>query len=153
MMPKSVVVSDSSCLIVLKRINRLILLQQLFEVIYITSEVYSEVGEVLPDWIIVKKANNINLQHALELELDSGEASSLALCSEFENSLLIIDERRGRLIAQKMKQQIRGTLGLFLDAKEKGIISTILPILIEMENEGFRISSELKFNVLKLAGE
>lgn len=51
MMPKSVVVSDSSCMIVLKRINRLILLQQLFEVIYITSEVYAEVGEILPDWI------------------------------------------------------------------------------------------------------
>lgn len=148
-----VVIADSSCLIVLKRIDKLILLKQLFDFIYITNEVYSEVGENLPDWIIIKSVSNINLQHALELELDSGESSSIALGSEFEDSLLIIDERRGRMIAQKMKQQIIGTLGTLLEAKKKGLIESILPVINQMENEGFRLSPELKSNVLKLAGE
>jgi len=54
-----------------------------------------EYGEVLPKWIKVEEVKDIKKTEILKLEIDEGEASSLALAIEKTNSLLIIDERKG----------------------------------------------------------
>ncbi|MCB0641865.1 MAG: hypothetical protein KDC44_09510, partial [Phaeodactylibacter sp.] len=98
-MPERIIIADSSCLIALSNIGHLPILQQVYETITITPEVESEVGESLPDWIIVEEVADKRIVSILELELDRGESSAIGLAIEKENSLLIIDEKKGRGVA------------------------------------------------------
>lgn len=138
-----IIISDTSCLIALTRINQLPILKSLFDEIFITEEVQDEFGTPLPDWIRTK--NLINNAQKLELEklLDSGEASAIALALEIENSLLIIDELKGRKIASQYNVPIIGTLGILLLAKKENLIVDLNPIIQELSACGFRISKNL----------
>ena len=147
-MSRKIVVADASCLIVLHNIQELPLLQKLFGEVFITKEVRNEFGLDLPAWIEIKEIQNKFQQNALNLILDDGEASSIALSLETVNSLLIIDEKKGRRIAQELGLKIIGTLGVILRAKEEGLIDSIEAILENLEKVGFRISPNLKLEIL-----
>ena len=153
-MSETVVVSDASCLIVLERIGELPILEKLFGEIKITEEAAAEFGETLPDWIKVVAVKDKEKTTFLELNLDNGEASSIAYCLEQTRAvLLVIDERKGRRIARELKLNIIGTLGLIVKAREKGIITSVAPILDRLENADFRISQNLKNDILDIFGE
>ena len=79
---KRIIISDTSCLIVLSKINALDILRKMFGEIWITEEVSNEFGENLPEWFTVKTAKNAHIEKILKLNLDRGEASSMALCLE-----------------------------------------------------------------------
>ncbi|MBC8486844.1 MAG: DUF3368 domain-containing protein [Bacteroidetes bacterium] len=144
-----IIISDTSCLIALERIGQLDILRRTFKVIIITQEVYQEFGNRLPDWIIIKEVKNKEKQKQLESFLDNGEASSIALATEIKNALLIIDERKGREIAKTFNLEIIGTLGLLIKAKEKGVISNLKDIVIELIKSGFRVSDSIVNEILK----
>lgn len=48
-----VIISDTSCLIALTKIEKLDLLKDLYQEIIITTDVYQEFGGSIPDWILV----------------------------------------------------------------------------------------------------
>jgi predicted nucleic acid-binding protein len=87
--------------------------------IIITEEVKDEFGDELPIWIKTQTAKDIARKKDLEAILDKGEASSIALSLEIENSLLIIDESKGRKIANSLNLQIIGTIGAPVLANKK----------------------------------
>lgn len=148
-----IIISDTSCLIALQNIGLLDVLQKLFGEIIITTEVKIEYGESLPDWIIVTKVNNIDKQLELEDKLDKGEASSLALALEIANSTLIIDEIKGRKIAQSLKVNIIGTLGVLVLAKKQGVIHDLIGTLLRLVNSGFRMSDLMINKIIEEYGE
>jgi len=139
-----IIVADASCLIVLQNIGDLPLLQKLFGEVFVTEEVGKEFGLDLPEWIKVKTVRDKARQNALNLILDAGEASSIALCLETDESTLIIDEKKGRRIALDLDLKITGTLGVVVKAKEKGLIDSIENVLEKLENADFRISPGLR---------
>ena len=61
-MPK-IVISDTSCLIVLDKINELNILKEIYSEVITTPEVKSEFRNSLPDWIKILSPKNTNLQH------------------------------------------------------------------------------------------
>lgn len=138
-----IVVSDTSCLIALTKINKLDLLKDLFEEIVITNEVSNEFGGYLSHWIKIVDTKNHKKQHKLEKILDIGEASSIALALENDNTTLIIDERKGRSVAQSLKIDIIGTIGIIVLAKKKGLINDVSGIILRLINNGFRLSDSL----------
>ena len=148
-MSREIIIADASCLIVLQNIQELLLLQKLFGEIFITNQVKEEFGLDLPDWVKIKAIQNKVQQNALSLILDKGEASSIALCLETNDSILIIDEKKGRRIAQELGLKITGTLGVILLAKEKGLLDSIESVLEKLENAGFWISPNLKAKILE----
>jgi predicted nucleic acid-binding protein len=153
-MSREIIIADTSCLIVLQRINALQLLQQLFGSVKITEEVRAEFGENLPDWIEIVKAESSENKIILDIALDKGEASSIAYCLEHRaESVLIIDERKGRKVAQQLGLKIIGTVGVLLKAKQKGVINSLKEKLEQLEKTDFRISAEIKEDILKRAGE
>ena len=77
---QKVIVSDTSCLILLDKINRLDLLNKLFGKVIITQIIADEYGSTLPDFFIIENAENKNYLSILETFLDKGEASAIALC-------------------------------------------------------------------------
>jgi len=82
-----------------------------------------------------------------------GEATSIALASADQNSLLIIDESKGRKVAKEMGIQITGTLGILVTAKQKGYIKAVKPIIAKIQQTNFRISENLIRVVLEKVNE
>ena len=85
--------------------------------------------------------------------MDIGEASAMALASEIQADLLIIDDAGGRRFAKKLELNIIGTVGVILNAKLNDIIPLVKPYVIKLQQTNFRISGQLTIQIIKDAGE
>lgn len=150
-MPK-VIVSDTSCLILFYKIGELDLLQKLFGKLHITETVFKEFNQPVPKWIEIVQLKT-DVHKGLSGYLDAGEATSIALASEYEGSLVIIDEIKGRKAAKEMGISVTGSLGVLMTAKNKGYIKAVKPILEKIQETNFRVSKELIEQVLTKANE
>lgn len=154
MQPKfRTVIADASCFIILFKIGELELLQKVFDEIYTTTEIAKEFGHPLPLWIKVRSVNNKVQQQALEREVDIGEASALALSFEIEDPIVILDDQKARKLAEKLKINYTGTLGLILRAKQEKLIPSVKRILEKIKYTNFRFSEEILIQVLRDADE
>lgn len=150
-----IVVSNSSPLINLAYINQLHLLKTLYKHIHIPEYVYDEIvtqGEGKSgsaeiqgkDWISVIKVQNTNFVRFLEIELDKGESEAIALAIESKAGLFLIDEKKGRKIAEQFMLKCVGILGILIEAKKNGLVDDCKGLLNRLVTEtGFRISDEL----------
>ncbi|MFA7445772.1 MAG: DUF3368 domain-containing protein [Flavobacteriaceae bacterium] len=150
---QKIIVSDTSCLILFSKINRLELLQKLFGIITVTKIISEEFGEKLPDFIQIENPKNNNYQKILESLIDKGEASALALALEKPDCLLIIDDNKGRKQAKQLGLTYTGTLGILILAKQKGLITSLSEILSEIQKTNFRLNQNLIDKALKSSGE
>ncbi len=160
-----IVVSNSSPLVSLSAIGRLDLLRDLYGAITIPQAVHDEVvvqGPGRPDpprsggidWIIRRDVSDPDVVTALEGQLDRGEAEAIALASELQADLLLMDERLGRTEAARFGLRVIGVLGVLIEAKGRGRLQRIEPILDELQHDaGFRVSEALRARVLQAAGE
>jgi len=112
-----------------------------------------EFGEPLPGWIEIKEAANTHYQQILELQIDKGEASAIALAIEIRDSSLILDDYKARKIAENLGLKITGTIGVIIKAKLQGVIPSIKPYLEQIKKTDFRISGEIIRIALLEAGE
>ena len=151
-MPKTII-SDTSCFIVLANIGELELLHKVYGQITTTIDIATEFGEELPEWVELVDVKDKNKQQILELQLDKGEASAIALALETPHSTIILDDYKARQIAEKLKISYTGTIGVIIKAKLKGIVMSIKPILNKMKQSGFRLSTEIELQALKEAKE
>ncbi len=147
-----IIISDTSCLIALSKIEKLDLLRNLYQEIIITIDVYQEYGGSLPDWIIITEVKDKQKQIDIEERLDKGEASSIALALEIDNAILIIDEIKGRKIAQSFNIDIIGTIGIILLADKKGLVTDVTSLILRLVNEGFRLSDKLINKIIEKYG-
>lgn len=160
-----IVISDTSCLSALFRIGELQILEKIFHEIIIPQKVYDEllvlrkfgydISEIQNAiWLKIENPSNSSLLQDLLKNLDEGEAYAIALAIERKADLLIIDEIKGRLAAQKLNLNITGVAGILLRAKAIGIISEVKPLLDNMvQNAGFRMSQKLYSDILIAANE
>lgn len=144
-------VVDAACLIGLERISRLDILPQILEPIFATPTVIAEFGST-PAWVRVETPANRGLVAALNLAVDPGEASAIALAME-KGIRVILDDEKGRQTARNLGLQVTGTFGLLLKAKESGVIPSVKPLLDALDAAGFHSSLELRQKVLAMAGE
>ena len=151
-MPK-IIISDTSCLIILNKIGELDLLRQLYNTVTITHDILLEYGEQLPDWIAVQQAKDQYRQQLLEMQIDKGEASAIALALETADSTVILDDWKARKLAERLGLTVTGTLGVIIRAKNTGLIPSIKPYLEKIRETNFRISEELEQIALKEANE
>ena len=71
---------------------KLDVLEKLYGQILITPEIAKEISEQLPNWIAIKKATDQKYQTLINSTLDLGESSVIALASEYEDPLIILDD-------------------------------------------------------------
>ena len=159
------VVSNSSPLVNLSRVAQLDLLQQLYGKVLIPEAVYHEVvvkGRGMPgafavagaEWIVVRAVKDLYRSRILSYDLDPGEAECIALAIEEEADVLLMDERIGREKARHLGLQCVGILGLLIEAKQRGFICLVNPILENLRDmAGFRVHKQLYSTVLRMAGE
>lgn len=148
-----IIISDTSCLIILSKIQKLELLQKLYGTIITTQDVADEFGEMLPDWIIIENAKDKYHQRILELQIDKGESSAIALALEIPDSILILDDFKARKVAGNLGLLFTGTIGIIIKAKLSGLIPSIKPLLEKIVATNFRISAEIELQALKESGE
>ncbi|MFN6087744.1 MAG: DUF3368 domain-containing protein [Cyclobacteriaceae bacterium] len=149
-----VIISDASCLIALDEIGQIEFLKSVFPQIVTTNEVSAEFGKELPTWISVKTLQNSAKRNELELVLDAGEASAIALALENpKQSILIIDEKKGRKIAKQYNLEIIGTLRVLLLAKQNGVIPSVKNLVAELTRKRFRFTNAVVNQILEEANE
>jgi len=148
-----IIISDTSCFIILTNIGELHLLQKLYSKITTTIEIATEFGEPLPEWVEILSVKSKDTQRLLEMQIDKGESSAIALALEISDSLLILDDIKARKVATQLGLSITGTLGIIIKAKLEGIIPSVVPILNKIKQTDFRLSNEVELQVLKAAME
>lgn len=148
-----IVISDTSTLILFDKINEFDLLRKVYKELVTTPEIVEEFGGKLPDWIKIKSVQNIKYQKILETQVDRGEASALALATELEDVLLLLDDLKARKLAVKLMFKTTGTLGIINKAKEMSIIPKVKPLIDKLLATNFRISSEVINEILQINNE
>jgi predicted nucleic acid-binding protein len=160
-----IIVSDTSPINNLAAINQLHLLHQLYGTVLIPEAVYRELTDPkFPvagatevqtfEWIQTRAVSDRTLVEALSNELDVGEAEAIALAVEIQAEQVLIDERRGRLVASRLNLRYTGILGILVEAKNKGLIAEVKSLLDALINEaGFWVTESLYNSVLQLVNE
>ncbi len=151
-MPK-VIISDTSCFIILTNIGNLDLLHQVYGQIITTPDIAAEYGEILPDWVEIKSVKDQYRQRLLEMQIDKGESSAITLALEIPDCTLILDDYKARRIAEQLGISFTGTIGVIIRAKLMGIIPSIKPLLEKIQQTDFRLTSEIVNQAIKEAKE
>lgn len=87
-------------------------------------------------------------------ELDAGEASILRVAVHSRRRcLVLIDERVGRSVARELGFAVVGTAGVLVQAKRRGFLPAVGPVLEALLANDFRMSVGLVRAVLQEAGE
>ena len=147
------IISDASCFIALTNIGELDLLRLVYGQIVTTPEIAKEFGEELPEWVEVITVADKEKQKLLEEQVDKGEASAIALALESEEPFLILDDYWARKLAEKLKLNHTGTIGVILAAKRQGVIPSVKPLLEKIKQTNFRLTPELELQMLVQANE
>ncbi|HWR26264.1 MAG TPA: DUF3368 domain-containing protein [candidate division Zixibacteria bacterium] len=103
-------------------------------------------------WIKVMKPDNRESVQILNLIVDEGEAEAIALGLEL-GSWILIDEKKGRICARNLNLKVRGTLGLFLEAKKKNLMKSVEECIKKLKEGGYYLDDELVEAVLIKAEE
>jgi predicted nucleic acid-binding protein len=157
-----IIICDSSPLIALSIIDKLDLLTTLFNDVFVPVSVFNEVSAQgkpeslrIAEWAQgkVTASTNKQLMQSFSFLLDVGEAKAMSLYFEKNADFLLKKEKKGRKIAAYNDINIVGSLGVLLLAKQKGLIFSIKPLLDKLQQSYIRISNELYFKTLSLAGE
>ncbi len=160
-----IVVSDTSPINNLAAISQLYLLHQLYGTVLIPEAVYQELTDPsFPvaggtevqtlDWIQTRTVRDRTIVESLSNELDIGEAEAIALAVEIQAERLLIDERRGRLVASRLNLRYTGILGILVEAKSQGLIAEVKPLLNALiDRAGFWVAEPLYNRVLQLVDE
>lgn len=161
-MPGAPVVLNNSPLISLWTLRRLDLLRDLFQEVWIPAAVEEEFlakessarrqALLEAPWIRCVELSNPRRPLAY-VGLDRGEAAVLALAEEHEARLVILDDRKARRYAERMRLPVSGTLGVLLLAKVAGRIDSLAFCLDRLKEAGLFLSSDLIRRTLQLAGE
>jgi len=151
-MPK-VIISDTSTLILFHKIDEFNLLQNVYGELITTPEVANEFGEQLPEWIKIQSVSDKKYQIFLETQIDCGEASAIALASEFEDVLLLLDDLKARKLATQLNFKITGALGIIHKAKQMQLIEKVKPLVSKLLLTDFRIADNIVDELLRLNNE
>lgn len=153
-----IIVSDTGPIITLLKIHKLEILQSLFGEVNIPLGVYQELIEnpVYADEIrLVKECQYINCVKDIDMlaveilrkisGLDKGESEAIVLSRSIKDSLLIIDEKKGRTIAEQLDVNITGSIGILILAARKKLLSVseIENCILILRNNGRFISKKL----------
>jgi predicted nucleic acid-binding protein len=161
-MPKKWVVKASP-LIVLARINQLFLLPLLAEEIAVPAGVAKEIAQGPEDdparqWLqaqgqtLVREVQVVS-PVIIAWNLGLGESEVLAWAYQNPGYEAVLDDRAARNCALSLNIPVRGTISLIVLAKKDGHLKEISPILLQLEQAGFRIGPNIISAARKLAKE
>lgn len=134
-MKNGLVIVDAGPIFSLAVIDKLELLNQLFDEVKISKAVWEEITldkttEFYKRIDLFFKAKVVNIKGSNELTfvMDYGESKSVILYKEHNADFLLIDDKKASSIVENFNIKCVGTLGILSIAKSKGIIKELRPI-------------------------
>lgn len=163
---KRLIITDTGPLIIYARTKKLEILLGATKQVIVTETVRTEcvLRDSKPGAQEILKAledgrlhlvDDVFLDAVAKARLDPGEASAIgyAVSRGPAYASLLIDEKRGRTVAQKLGLKVIGSAGLLAAAKKLGLIDNVKQILDEWRETGYWIDPAVEEHVLKNAGE
>jgi uncharacterized protein len=160
-----IVVADTTPLLYLSRTGHLEIVRAVHHEIVVPKTVWEELVVARPDkqgvaalqassWILVNDdVERAGIDPDLTSLLDAGEAAAITLAALLRADCLLIDERKGRLVARERGLRIQGTLGLLVEARRTGVLGSLRAVLDDLACAGFRVSALLVKEALLQVGE
>lgn len=157
-----IIIADSSALVALSICRMLPLLETIFDKVYVPTAVYKEVCvsgkpeakflcEYLKNRVESVSLKNFSLTN--DTRLGSGELEAIALYLKTSADLLLIDDAYAKKVAIKNGLEVMGSIGVLLLAKQKGLISTIKPLITMLVNSEIHLGNNVIQKALYLAKE
>lgn len=155
------VFSNTTPFISLSSVGLLHLLPSIFGEVIVAQAVADECGEggriLVPalsglPWIRVEAVQN-EMQLPALFELDRGERDTLLLAAVHPQSLVIMDEKLGRNMAEFLGLQVTGTLGVLAKARMLGLIPSFLDAAHGMRAQGIYFHEGLVARLAARVGE
>jgi len=149
-----IVVSNASPIIFLWKIKKLDSLFKLYRIIYIPKKVFEELSKQEDDYfksyLQYFKIEKIE-EKLLSFQLHEGESEAVNLAIKKKADLILLDDKKARIVAKSFGIKIKGTLGLLLAFLDKKLISydEFRALLDELIQINFRIGINLYNEVLK----
>lgn len=155
-------VVNASPLIFLARSQHLDLLEGFAQTVWVPEPVANEILQrgrhditaqaiETTSWLVTRPAPDIPAA-ILEWRLGAGESATLALAHEHRLEA-IIDDLAGRRCAASLAIPVRGTLGLVLAAKQRGLIPAARPVIEDLMMAGLYLSRRVLEQALQRVGE
>lgn len=152
-----IVVSDTSPISALLKIGEITLLSRLFDVVVIPLAVKNELlrgHSVAPTWLRVQRVQNSAQVEGFRKLVDSGEAEAIQLAKELKADRILIDDHKGRKLAEKEGLRAIGLVGIVALAKTKGLIPSARDTFTRLRIEAhIYVSQEIIEAVLSELGE
>jgi predicted nucleic acid-binding protein len=159
-----IVVCDSTPLIYLAAIGKFDLLQALYARLRIPTAVYDEVviqgsgrwGDVETagaSWIDRHTVADLVKLTGLQTYLHGGESEVVVLAEELHADLVIMDELAGRRELTQRGIACVGTVGVLMEAKQRGLIASLKSELDHLRACGFHLSDHVYRACVALVGE
>jgi len=163
---KRLIVTDTGPLVIFARTGRLDIVLGVAERIVLTETVRQEstamvmkpgaaaIAEAIEDGrlAVVPDVEDCAIEKTI---LDAGEKSAIAyaLSQPAADTALLIDERRGRNVAQSHGLRVIGSAGLLVVAKRRELITSVKEVLNDWKRVGYWLDPALVEAVLNTAGE
>jgi uncharacterized protein len=146
------IVADSGPVIAFARLGWLDLLHQVVGTLVIPHAVYEELvgrGTTRPGaaevrqggWIHRRTVTDRDAVAQLPRVLHAGEREAIVLAHEL-HAQLFIDEQRGREIATAQGLEVVGILRILVDAKQRGLIPAVRPLVEALRTIGYWMDEE-----------
>ena len=152
-----IVVSDTSPITTLLSVGEADLLTTLFGEVIIPEAVRDELlrgHDSLPSWLRVEAVKNLDEAQRLAELVDRGEAEAIELAKELRAARLLIDERKGRRLAEQESVPVIGLVGVVLLAKTMGMIPSARELLLRLEQQaGMYLAEDIREQALRSVGE
>lgn len=156
-------VLNASPLIALGKVSQIRPLQEMRSDLIIPAGVVQEIDEGPVDdpariWLHEQGAPFVHQLErvpplVLAWDLGKGETEVISWAYLNPGYDAILDDRAARNCASSLGIRVIGTIGLVLLAKKQGLLSKVKPLLLRLNESGFRIAPELRHAAYKLANE
>jgi predicted nucleic acid-binding protein len=141
------IIADAGPIIAFARIGRLALLQQVIGEFMVPEAVYEELvikgGDKAGAAEVQRSAGmrrqTLRNRHALTQlprSLAQGECEAILLAEE-EGAPLLVDDRKAREVAEQRAIEVVGSLWVLKEAKQRGMILAVRPIIEELLAIGY----------------
>lgn len=142
-------------------VDKLWLLTQFFEEVYIPQAVWEEAVEqgkrpgvdVIRDFFVGRVKQIREIPGELGYMVDRGEAEAMALYQELDADFLLIDDKKARQIAEIQGVVCIGSLSILVEAKKKNMIEALRPLFLNLIENKRYFSIQLFNSLLMSAGE
>ncbi len=156
------VVSDTTPIISLMKMNQMQLLHRLFGVVHIPFTVFKELTDnpkYQEEIIVLQASDYIQIDNVDDVEkvqsirqtgLDAGESEAIVLAKQLSADVLLMDEAKGRMVAAEHGLQIMGTIGILLQSFKNGLLShqDIIGCIYSLRSNHRRISEKLFIDLM-----